>query len=155
MKIRKDVNRDTQAGMDTIQMQPIGVIRSPYTSREDAPRQGVDAMKHTGTIELFDSFAEGARDITPGSLGQIVFYFHKSEGYSLITTSRKDQKMKGVFSTRSPFRPNAIGVSIVRFESVDKNIITFRGVDMLDGTPVLDIKPYDSGLELCVGSDKA
>lgn len=71
----------------------------------------------------------------------LLFYFHKSEGYNLTTLSRKSNKIMGVFSTRSPNRPNGIGMSIVRFIKKENNRLIFEGVDMLDGTPVLDIKP--------------
>lgn len=132
--------------MEEIIMRPIGIIRSPYKTRQEAPRQSLMDLDATGTIELFADFADGARDIVPGSWGLLLFQFHLSGGaYELVTVSRRDNRRKGVFSTRSPFRPNHIGVSTVRFTAVDNGTLKFQGVDVLDGTPLLDIKPYEPG----------
>lgn len=124
-----------------IEMKPIGFIKSPFINRSDITGNGIRDEKATAVIEMLDEFKEGISDIKEGSNGVILFYFHKSEGYKLNTFSHKAMKNMGVFSTRSPFRPNGIGMSVVKFLKITENIIEFEGVDMLDGTPVLDIKP--------------
>ncbi len=122
---------------------PIGYIHSPYKENKEAPRQGVMDLDTTAVLELLPAFAEGARDIEAGSYGMIFFYFHQSHDYDLVTIARGIMEERGVFSTRSPRRPNGIGLSIVKFTKVEGNGLEFSGVDMLDGTPVLDIKPYN------------
>ena len=91
---------------------------------------------------MLPAFKDGIRDILPGTYGVVLFYFHQSDGYKLLMVPRWGTEETGVFSTRSPNRPNGIGMSVVKFVSNDGTNLTFEGVDMLDGTPVLDIKPY-------------
>ena len=128
----------------SIVFEPIGVIHSPYDNSADTPKNGLKNMEATATIELYDRFAEGARDIEPGSWGVLVFHFNRTKDYELAAHSRKHDRLMGVFSTRTPHRPNHIGVSTVQFVRVEGNRIEYRGVDVLDGTPLLDIKPCDS-----------
>ncbi len=130
-----------------ILMKPIGYIRSPYQEKAAAPKQSTLSSGATAVIEMLEEYIEGIADIKEGEYGVILFYFHRSEGYELTTLSRKNNQITGVFSTRSPNRPNGIGMSIVRFIKKEGSYLTFEGVDMLDGTPVLDIKPYNK--ELC------
>ncbi|HHT21339.1 MAG TPA: tRNA (N6-threonylcarbamoyladenosine(37)-N6)-methyltransferase TrmO [Tissierellia bacterium] len=134
--------------MDII-MRPIGLIRSPFKHREELrlPPCHPDAPYHdpkvTATIELEPEFCDGIKDIEPGSYGLLVFYFDQSSGYQMITRSHgQDRDHVGVFSTRSPHRPNGIGTTIVKFVAIEGCRLTFQGVDMLDGTPLLDIKPH-------------
>ena len=130
-----------------ITMKPIGYIKSPHKEKAAVPKQGILSPETTAVIEIFEEYSEGIVDIKEGEYGVVLFYFHKSEGYQLTTLSRRSNQMMGVFSTRSPNRPNGIGMSIVRFVKKEGRCLTFEGVDMLDGTPVLDIKPYSG--ELC------
>ena len=132
--------------MMEIRMRPIGYVHSPFKEKKDIPRQNTLAEDQKATIEMLADYREGIEDIQAGSYGIILFYFHQSEGYALKTVSRKTQEYVGVFSTRSPNRPNGIGLSIVKFTKIEGNSIEFQGVDMLDNTPVLDIKPYDPAL---------
>ncbi len=125
-----------------IQMTPIGYIRSHYREKKDIPRQSIYSETKTAKLEILEEYTEGARDIHAGDYGVIFFYFHKSEGYTLRQVSGKTGEEKGLFSLRSPNRPNGIGMTIVKYLDVQGSIIEFEGVDMLDGTPVLDIKPY-------------
>ncbi|SHN69870.1 tRNA (N6-threonylcarbamoyladenosine(37)-N6)-methyltransferase TrmO [Desulfitobacterium chlororespirans] len=125
-----------------ILMKPIGYIRSPYKEKGDAPRQSTLSGETMAVIEVLEEYQEGIADIQAGGYGAILFYFHKSPGYKLTTLSRRNNQVMGVFSTRSPNRPNGIGLSIVRFRKREGNRLFFEGVDMLDNTPVLDIKPY-------------
>jgi tRNA-Thr(GGU) m(6)t(6)A37 methyltransferase TsaA len=131
-----------------ITLQPIGRIETPFRTRQElaVPPYHPDAPYRdpnvTGTVHIFEEFREGIANIQPGCCAMLIFYFHQSKGYRLTTTSPRWKGEVGVFSTRSPNRPNGIGVSIVRFLEIDGCKLTFRGVDMLDGTPLLDIKPY-------------
>ncbi len=122
-------------------IKPIGYIKTEYIERGEAPPQGSRTKSSFGYIKMEPEFLEGIRDLKSGMTITLVFYFHKSEGYSLITKSRMSIHPVGVFSTRSPDRPNCIGITEVLIRSVDNNIIEFQGADMLDGTPVIDIKP--------------
>jgi tRNA-Thr(GGU) m(6)t(6)A37 methyltransferase TsaA len=126
-----------------IEMKPIGYIRSPFKERRDLKHSSYDDGSLRAEIIMEEGFQEGIADIKPGDYGVILFYFHQSDGYTLTTVSRKYGKEMGVFSTRSPNRPNGIGMSIVRFTNKSGKCLEFTGIDMLDRTPVLDIKPYD------------
>lgn len=132
--------------MDEYKMRVIGYVRSPYREPEQIPR-GL-GTKHTaeGVLELLPEFAAGLRDIEGFSHIIVIWVFHKSEGYDLVGTPPSDDKPHGVFSTRSPRRPNPIGLTAVELLRREGNSLHVRGVDMLDGTPVLDIKPYTSSI---------
>jgi tRNA-Thr(GGU) m(6)t(6)A37 methyltransferase TsaA len=132
--------------MDIV-MRPIGYISSPFKDLADIPRQSILASDVTATIEVLDDYAEGIRDINAGSHIIVLFYFHKSEGFELFQRTWKSNEPRSVFSTRSPRRPNPIGLSVVKVTAVHDGSIDIAGVDMLDGTPVLDIKPYYRDLE--------
>lgn len=123
-------------------MKPIGYICSPFIERGSAPRQGRLESGTTAVLELLPEYEEGIADIKEGEYSILLFHFHKSTGYQLTTLARKTNRMTGLFSTRSPNRPNGIGMTIVKFIKKEGCHLTFEGVDMLDGTPVLDIKPY-------------
>lgn len=127
-------------------MKPIGIIRTNFQDRDSAPFQGLGDALHPGSLEVFAEFVEGMRSIEEGRWGMILFHFHRSTGYKLTTTSKSSGCTLGVFSTRSPNRPNGIGISVVRFTRIDGHRFDFLGADMLDGTPLLDVKPYDPGL---------
>jgi len=123
-------------------MKPIGYVKSPFKEKKEIPRQSIYAEDKRAVIEIEPELVAGIEDIEVGTYGVLLFYFHKSEGYELRTRSRNTGEVKGVFSLRSPNRPNGIGMSIVKFTSIKGNELEFEGVDMIDGTPVLDIKPY-------------
>lgn len=128
--------------MDAIKLLPIGYISSPYQVRGEAPPQGVYDNETKGVMHIGEKYLNGLADIKEGFQYIVVFYFHKSPGYELTVRSRRTGLLTGVFSTRSPNRPNGIGISVVKITKIDGGTIEFTGVDMLDGTPVLDIKPY-------------
>lgn len=130
-----------------IKMKPIGYIKSPFKAKEEIPRQSIYAKDTKAVIEILEEYREGIADIAEGTYGVILFYFHKSEGYRMRMIPHGRDIEVGVFSTRSPNRPNGIGMSIVKFTKNDGKTLEFEGVDMLDGTPVLDIKPYEKNLE--------
>ncbi len=128
------------------QLKPIGCIRSPYRETGDIPK-GLGAQ-HTaeGVLELLPEYEPGLLDIEGFSHLFIIWVFDRSQGYELVGASPTDGRVHGVFSTRSPRRPNPIGLSVVELLGRDGAALRLRGVDMLDGTPVMDIKPYTSGV---------
>lgn len=127
-------------------MEPIGYIRSEFKEKKELPSQSVLNVDKKATIEILPKFLQGIEGIKENSHGIILFNFHKSTKAPLRVVPHGKDEITGVFSTRSPNRPNGIGLSIVKFTKVEENILEFEGVDMLDGTPVLDIKPYSSKL---------
>lgn len=128
--------------MNVVKYQPIGIISSPFKDNIGVPRQAVGASEIKGTIEIFDDFSGGLKDLDGFSHIVVIFHLHMVKNPSLKACPPWDGKEHGVFATRSPYRPNPIGVSVVRLEHIDQNILQISGVDMADGTPVLDIKPY-------------
>ncbi|MFP4130162.1 MAG: tRNA (N6-threonylcarbamoyladenosine(37)-N6)-methyltransferase TrmO [Halorhodospira sp.] len=127
-------------------MQPIGVIRTPYVERREAPRQPSAEADETGRIEVEPALSDGLRDLDGFSHITLVFLLDRSDGYELEATPPIDDRAHGVFATRSPRRPNPVGISTVRLERIEGNVLHIRGPDMLDGTPLLDIKPYNPDL---------
>jgi tRNA-Thr(GGU) m(6)t(6)A37 methyltransferase TsaA len=127
-------------------MRPIGFVRSPYKDTSEVPR-GLGAQ-HTaeGRLEISAELEEGLKDIEGFSHLYVVWVFHRSEGYELVGTPPCDDRPHGVFATRSPYRPNPIGLSVVKLLRREANRLIVSGIDMLDGTPILDIKPYLSNV---------
>jgi tRNA-Thr(GGU) m(6)t(6)A37 methyltransferase TsaA len=125
---------------------PIGVVHSPFLNKEDikisrnVDPKGYEAVR--GELEIFDDFVEGLQDIDGFSHIILIFAFHRSTEKKLYAHPPYDGKRRGVFATRSPNRPNPIGLSVLQVIKRDKNKLQVLGVDMLEGTPVLDIKPY-------------
>jgi len=122
-------------------MKPIGVIHSPYKNVGECPNQSYKS-KEIAEVEVFEEYEDGLNGIDGFSHIVIVFLFHRSKGYSLIVAPFHSNHLRGVFATRSPRRPNPIGISIVRLIERRGNILKIRGIDMIEGTPILDIKPY-------------
>jgi tRNA (adenine37-N6)-methyltransferase len=131
----------------TYPMTPIGVVRSPYRDTSEIPK-GPGAEHHAeGTLDLRPELEGGLRDIEGFSHLFVLWVFDRSSGYELVSTVPLDEETPhGVFATRSPRRPNPIGLSVVELLGRDGPRLHVRGVDMLDGTPILDIKPYLSGV---------
>ena len=127
--------------MNEITLKPIGIVHSPLTRHSEAPIQP-KYSEYNGEIEIFPEFADGLKDIDGFSHIMVIFVFHKSRDYELLTYPYMDNEKRGVFATRSPYRPNPIGISVVRLSAVEGNTLKIEGLDMLDGSPVLDIKPY-------------
>ena len=127
----------------TIEMKPIGVVRSPHGTTADIPKGPGAKHKAEGTLELRPELEDGLADIEGFSHLFVVWVFHESDGYDLVAkVPLDDRRPHGVFSSRSPRRPNPIGLSVVELLGRDGPRLRVRGVDMLDGTPILDIKPY-------------
>jgi len=127
-------------------MTPIGVAHTPFADVDAIPK-GPGAEHHAeGTLELWPDFTQGLQDIEGFSHLFVLWAFHRSSGHELLTRVPLDEaQWHGVFATRSPRRPNPIGLSVVELVGRDGARLSVRGVDMLDGTPILDIKPYLSG----------
>lgn len=128
--------------MDKIEYTPIGVIRSPFKSIEGMPIQSTAAKGVAGSVELQERFAGGLKDLEGFSHIILIYHFHRSRGYALQVKPFLDDCLRGVFATRAPRRPNAVGISIVKLVSVEGSMLHIEDVDILDGTPLLDIKPY-------------
>lgn len=126
----------------TINYKPIGVINSPHKTKEGMPIQAKAAKGLKGTIIIEKIFMEGLKDLEAFSHLYLIYHFHKSNLYKLTTTPFLDNKTHGVFATRVPQRPNQIGISVVKLISIKDNILEIENNDILDGTPLLDIKPY-------------
>jgi tRNA-Thr(GGU) m(6)t(6)A37 methyltransferase TsaA len=122
-------------------MKPIGVIHSPFTDKSQTPIQATRSQA-TGRVEVFPEFAGGMQDLEEFSHIILLYAFHCSSGYSLQVKPFLDDQLRGLFATRHPCRPNPIGLSVVRLLARRENILDIEGADMLDGTPLLDIKPY-------------
>jgi tRNA (adenine37-N6)-methyltransferase len=128
--------------MKYIKFKLIGVIHSPYRNPSDVPRPADISAESRGQMEIFDEYTEGLADLEGFSHIEIIFSFHLSKIPSLKARPPFDNREHGVFATHSPHRPNAIGLTVVRLESVEGNMLNISGIDMVEGTPVLDIKPY-------------
>ncbi|MDY6865757.1 MAG: tRNA (N6-threonylcarbamoyladenosine(37)-N6)-methyltransferase TrmO [Halobacteriota archaeon] len=124
-----------------VNIKDIGIIHTPYTSLSDCPIQP-SRSSDKGEVEVFKEYEEGLSDLDGFSHIILIFAFHKSNGFSLKVKPFLDDSMRGLFATRSPRRPNKIGISIVELIEIKGNILSVNGVDMVDGTPLLDIKPY-------------
>lgn len=125
-----------------MEIRPIGVIRTPFEDAEGMPIQPSGAEGIRGTVEVLPEFEEGLKDLGGFSHVTLIYYFHRAKEHRLVVTPFMDSTPRGVFATRAPTRPNPIGLSTVRLMAVRGNVLTIEGVDMLDGTPLLDIKPY-------------
>ena len=123
-------------------LEPIGVIKSPHTRIENMPIQPRGAADIAGTVVLDPTYTEGLADLEGFSHIYLIYIFHRAERIAMKVVPFMDECERGIFATRSPLRPNPIGLSIVELVGIDQNILKIRGVDMLDGTPLLDIKPY-------------
>lgn len=128
--------------METFTLKKIGVIGTPYAQADAAPVQGRLEPEGRGTVEVFDEYAPGLKDVEGFSHITLLYYFHKAEGEELLVKPYLDDARRGVFATRHPRRPNRLGITTVRLLERRGNVLAVAGVDMLDGTPLLDIKPY-------------
>ncbi len=128
--------------MESFTYAPIGIVHSPYTETAGMPIKPTGADGVRGTIVVCPELSPGLKDLQDFSHIILIYAFHRSCGYSLQVTPFLDTVKHGVFATRAPKRPNAIGLSIVRLIEIHENILTIENVDLLDGTPLLDIKPY-------------
>jgi tRNA-Thr(GGU) m(6)t(6)A37 methyltransferase TsaA len=122
-------------------MKPIGVIRTPWDDTSGMPIQPRFSQA-VGRVEVFEEYAAGLQDLDGFSHVILIYALHHSDGYSLRVKPFLDDVARGLFATRHPCRPNPIGLSVVRLVTCDGQVLEVEGIDVLDGTPLLDIKPY-------------
>jgi tRNA-Thr(GGU) m(6)t(6)A37 methyltransferase TsaA len=121
--------------------EPIGVIHTPYETPEGMPIQPAGGKDVEGVAEVEPRYAEGLCDLEGFSHVFLIYHLHRAKGFSMKVVPFLDTVKRGLFATRAPRRPNPIGISVVKLVRIDGSNLHFRGVDMLDGTPLLDIKP--------------
>jgi len=125
-----------------MQTQPIGHIYTPFATKDECPIQPVFAAKAEGRVELLPEYAAGLKDIESFSHIYLIYLFDRAGDVQLIRSTFLDDEPHGIYASRHPCRPNGIGMSIVRIKERRDHVLVVEGVDMLDGTPLLDIKPY-------------
>ena len=128
--------------MQEIRYRPIGVIHSPFKETKGMPIQPAGARGVAGTVEVIPECGDGLKDLDGFSHIFLLYHFHLSQGYSLMVKPYLDDSMRGVFATRAPRRPNAIGISVVRLVGIEGCTLHIEDVDIADSTPLLDIKPF-------------
>ncbi len=132
-----------------ISFNPIGIIHSPFKEPRGAPIQPPGAVDVQGTVEVFAEYTEGLQDLAGFSHIILIYYLHLSRPYTLTVKPFMDDRTHGVFATRAPARPNSIGISMLRLVSIESNLLTVQGIDAVEGTPLLDIKPYVPKFDAC------
>jgi len=120
----------------------IGTIHTPYTSLDKMPIQPKGAKEVIATLDIKEAYVQGLKDLEGFSHIYLIYYFHQSTRTELKVIPFMDTEERGVFSTRSPLRPSHIGLSLSELVCINDNIVTIKGIDVLNGTPLLDIKPY-------------
>ncbi len=125
-----------------IEFQPIGVIHTPFTRLESMPIQPASGAGVKGTVEVFEEYRAGLEDLDGFSHIILLYHFHHSRGFKSHVVPFMDSQPRGVFATRAPRRPNPIGLSVVRLNRIEGGVLHVENVDILDGTPLVDIKPY-------------
>ncbi|MEN6483119.1 MAG: tRNA (N6-threonylcarbamoyladenosine(37)-N6)-methyltransferase TrmO [Anaerolineaceae bacterium] len=130
-----------------ILLEPIGIIHSPFTDSKDTPIQPIRSTT-AGWIEIFPQFTAGLQDIEAFSHLYLIYHLHQQQEVRLLVTPFLDDQEHGVFATRHPARPNHIGMSLVRLTGRSENRLEIYGVDVFDGTPLLDIKPFVTDFDL-------
>jgi len=121
---------------------PIGIIHSPFIEPKGTPIQPSAAKGIEGMVEVFPPYEKGLKDIEGFSHIILIYHFHLSKSYTLEVKPFMDDKLHGLFATRAPARPNPIGLSVVRLIRVERNTLYIKDIDIVDGTPLLDIKPF-------------
>jgi tRNA-Thr(GGU) m(6)t(6)A37 methyltransferase TsaA len=140
---------------EKIEYTPIGIINTPFQSSVKIPIQTSLARDAVGFITIHDEFVSGLKDLAGFSHIILLYHFHLSNDYSHSITDHPDDTNRGVFATRSPRRPNCIGLTIVEIIGIKRNIISVRSIDIIDGTPLLDIKPYIEATDSVKTSNKS
>lgn len=128
--------------MKEIIFKPIGVVHSGYTEKKDVPIQGMYSHESHGSVEVFAEYEEALKDVSGFSHLILLYHFHKADGPRLLFKPFLDKEVRGMFSIRHFNRPNPIGISIVKVNALNGRFLDVTDVDILDGTPLLDIKPY-------------
>ncbi len=136
--------------MKEVVYKPIGYVHSPFTEGVGTPVQPAGGRDVKATVEVLEEFAPGLRDLDGFSHIVLLYHFHACNATSLNVKPFLDDTERGVFATRAPARPNKIGMSVVRLDRIEENVLHIRDVDILDGTPLLDIKPHVPSID-CPG----
>jgi tRNA-Thr(GGU) m(6)t(6)A37 methyltransferase TsaA len=139
---RSRQRRSKGSGSGTIKIEPVGVIRSPYTAKEETPIQGAFRQEVEGRVEIFPEYAEALKDIEGFSHIILLYVFDRAGPVELVRPTFLDDAPHGVFASRHPCRPNGIGLTVVRLLGREGRTLRVSGIDTLDLTPVVDIKPY-------------
>ncbi len=126
----------------SLKLNPIGIVHSPYTAKESCPIQGFYCPQGRGTVEVFSKYAEGLKDVETFSHILLLYQFNRVGEVKLVRPTFLDDEAHGIFASRHPCRPNALGISVVRLLRRTQNFLEVSGIDVLDGTPLIDIKPY-------------
>jgi tRNA-Thr(GGU) m(6)t(6)A37 methyltransferase TsaA len=134
--------------MEIYKYKPIGIIHSNYQKKEGVPIRGALSKNSKGWIELFPEYKDGLKDLDGFSHIILIYHFHLSNGYSLLSKPFLDNVEHGIFAIRAPKRPNHIGISVVKLKKVEENKLFIDEVDIIDETPLLDIKPYISKFDV-------
>ena len=142
---------------DTICMKAVGIIHSPFKDPVNMPVQPKGGINLNAKIEIFPEYAEGLDDLSEFSHIYLIYHFHKTASHKIkvMPFNEKENVHRGVFATRTPVHPNSIGLSVVELVEVSGNTVTIRGVDVLDGTPLLDIKPYIENFDKIEGETRS
>jgi len=146
MSTEENSSRSSEAHGQSTAMRPIGFVRSPFSQTDQVPRGMGARHEEEGWLEILPEFEAGLQDIDGFSHLYVLWVFHRSGGCELVGTPPCDTRPHGVFASRSPYRPNPIGLTVVRLLGREGGRLHVRGVDMLDGTPILDVKPYLSSI---------
>lgn len=128
--------------MNTLTYKPIGVVHSPFKEPKNVPIQATASKGIAGTIEIYPQYVEGLKDLEGFSHIILLYHFHLIKSGSLLVKPFLDDHLHGVFATRTPARPNPIGISIVQLTGIQNTTLHIQDVDIIDGTPLIDIKPY-------------
>ncbi len=128
---------------------PIGIVHSPFKKPEGTPIQAAAAKGVKGLVEIFPEYVDGLKDLDGFSHIILIYHFHLARKKLLLVKPFLDDELRGVFATRAPSRPNPIGLSVVKLNGVEENILYIENVDILDGTPLLDIKPCIPEFDFC------
>jgi len=141
----------------SIVLEPVATIRSPFCELVDMPVQPKGARDVYATIEFKEEFVDGLKDLDGFSHVYLIYHFHKVKEPKLqvVPFNDKTNTPRGVFATRTPMHPNSLGLSVVELVKVEGNVVTIKGVDILDGTPLLDIKPYIENFDKVEGESKS
>ena len=131
----------------SIQLTPIGVIHTPFQTLEEMPIQPTSEASQPGVVEIFPQYVEGLQDLDGFSHIYLIYHLHRVQGVKLQVIPFLDTQPRGLFATRAPCRPNPIGLSLVRLERIEANRLYISRLDVLDQTPLLDIKPYIPAFE--------
>jgi tRNA-Thr(GGU) m(6)t(6)A37 methyltransferase TsaA len=127
---------------EMIEFTPIGIIHTPFKKPEGMPIQPAGATGVKGSVEIFEEYHAGLKDLDGFSRIILLYFFHLSQGFNLTVVPFLDNQSRGLFATRAPKRPNPIGLSVVQLDEIENGVLHVQNVDMVDGTPLLDIKPY-------------